>query len=396
MLVKHLKFIYNIYKSAAADIPAFYPEWVKKHPELEKVQKLSDIPKEIPISDFREPIYIDLFDSAKKRKIQDVEAFCDHLVLILNKFLKDVENEESDDNPPNLSNELIAIRKLTNSLIESINPEVIKSEFEKTDKLSQVLNIHETIKADYEFDAGPAIGIVRKHLVIPAGTNIINACRLLSNYFTKSTGKTPNTPLRNITELETFKAIDFLVSKKFKTSLEKKSQDPEFEIVFSKHARDLLSMSIRSDWTSCQNLLKDQDTLNTQAIYAATSKYTGIIYLTNKKQYEGRGEEMIARSLVFYVINDSGNGAITFGEMQSNFDTTSIQEMFKSALKKHTSLPIIEDTTGYYFPVESDFIFERPYFGKDIETRMVQKKKETQTKPEAVDEDLDDIFPEFI
>jgi hypothetical protein len=43
MKYNSFQYIFSIFKSAAKDIPDFYPEWVKKHPGLEKYKNLTDI-----------------------------------------------------------------------------------------------------------------------------------------------------------------------------------------------------------------------------------------------------------------------------------------------------------------------------------------------------------------
>ena len=72
-----LRQIFKLFKSAAEDIAAFYPEWVKEHPELKKLKLLTDVKKEIPVPDYREPVATDISfifenDNTKKNVIEQL------------------------------------------------------------------------------------------------------------------------------------------------------------------------------------------------------------------------------------------------------------------------------------------------------------------------------------
>ncbi len=49
-------YIFNLLKSAARDVPDFYPDWVRNYSHLNRYDSLRQIKKEIPVKDYREQV----------------------------------------------------------------------------------------------------------------------------------------------------------------------------------------------------------------------------------------------------------------------------------------------------------------------------------------------------
>lgn len=351
-----------MFKSAAQDIPGFYPEWVKKHPRLEAIPSLKDVKKHIPVADYRESVNVDLtsmFSISDKKEVA-LEKFCEKFIALLELFESFISTESLANQED--SEKYTPFLSFIPKLIANTNLENIKKRFNESDKISYILSIDSSIREhiSVESPSGPSI----KVLNIPAGTSLITASKMLISNYEKYVGNASMFhQLKDITQLTEFKQLSYFVSDKFKHDIAAKSKE-NFEIVFSTQPSDLLSMSIRSDWDSCQNLLSDKHkTHNFKAINSAISPNVGIIYLTNKKDYSGRGEEMVARALVFLLAHkDDGSKALNISKVYTNFDRMYIMDLFNNSLSKHSQLPVILSANDYYFESESEGNESYPYF----------------------------------
>lgn len=111
-------------------------------------------------------------------------------------------------------------------------------------------------------------------------------------------------------------------------------------IVFSTDPVDILTMSSRSGWTSCQNIFGDS-ILRGKAVATALMKNVGIIYITNQKDFSGRGEEMLYRSLVRVLRTEDFDDVIFIDKVypDDNFD---IKQLFLDTLSKHSENKVID------------------------------------------------------
>ena len=90
-----ISYIIQMFKSAAQDIPGFYPEWVKKHPRLEAIPSLKDVKKHIPVADYRESVNVDLtsmFSISDKKEVA-LEKFCEKFIALLELFESFISTE---------------------------------------------------------------------------------------------------------------------------------------------------------------------------------------------------------------------------------------------------------------------------------------------------------------
>jgi hypothetical protein len=399
------KQIFQLFKSAAEDIASFYPEWVKEHPEIKKLKLLTEVKKEIPVADYRESIQVDFAemvstDTVKSNNINDflgnvyaiISDYLDKINLKIRSLLDEAygfsgtpsndeatseeEKKEENSKKVDLLNQLYnGLQELSASMEEdtivSKSSEINPTTGQVERKLSKIL----VTARDVKFKVG------KDTIYLPANSFIPTACSVFYKKYLSIMGEPPATDssvdLLNILSLDSYKRLEYAVSEKYEKELEKKKSQ-NFEIVFSKQPSDLLSMSIRSDWVSCQNLLREQTSYNYKAIYSAVSPYVGIIYVTNKIPYKERGEEMVARALVFYLEHkNSDQAALTLGNVYTNFYPGYFDDLFRDSLRKHTDLPIIsynEASNNYYFPTEAKDTKEAPYFDRPIELAPPRKK----------------------
>lgn len=362
---------------AAKDIADFYPEWVKKHPLLEKYETLSEINKKIPVEDYRESADLDfnklmLSDDTLENKVLSVLEDVNSLLIKFKRRLLDMKRDPAfSENVKKIDNFIVAC----NGIRSGLNIAKTVQALNTTDKLSEAIVLNKDVITD-GFDKITPKGVFKIQLKYNSGINLTSICRMLMSDYKKHLDLDPDSSfeaLKDISTLDPYKELSYYVSR-FRADQKAKSQQ-KFEIVFSKQPSDLLSMSIRSDWTSCQNLCKDKTRQNVKAIYSSTSPYVGIIYLTNKNQYRDRGEEMVARSLIFYLENDEeGRPPLLYvGKVYSNYDKVYIKNIFLESLKKHTDLKVegseLIQYTGYHFPFdkkseesffEEEFRFQKP------------------------------------
>lgn len=387
-----LKYIYNLYKSAATDIPNYFKDtWVESHPEIQNRERLSDIKKEIPIQDYRERIEFDFAKFSEiltnEEKIKFTKAFgnisryvCMGSVTQIRKKIGElnnkliiIENDMALESVENLGNKikykliksninnLILFEKAINDFWDSIDPvPMMQALSEGIEELKKIL----ITSKDIRFSIGKNDIFYQKGCFIPRVAEKI--CSLYLEIIGEPLISGKDFNLSTLRDTTQYKDLAYLVSEKYKQELEKKSKD-QFEIVFSTQAVDLLSMSTRSNWTSCQNLLKPKTDLNPLAIYSAISPYVGIIYLTNKTPYRGREEEMVARALVFYVENENNQEpALTISRTYSSLTSQDFfTHIFFRSLKEKSPIPIIdysEAISNYYFPTENENPANNPYF----------------------------------
>lgn len=138
----------------------------------------------------------------------------------------------------------------------------------------------------------------------------------------------------NLTEIEKLNGF-----KEYSGSLNRKKS--KYYVVFSKDPIDIMTMSSRSDWTSCQNIFSDS-IHRSKAVGTALMKNVGIIYLTDNSNFLDRGKKMIYRSLVRIIKSkDTDESLIYLDKMYPN-ENQKIKSIFKEELQKNTNFKVIE------------------------------------------------------
>ncbi len=112
-------------------------------------------------------------------------------------------------------------------------------------------------------------------------------------------------------------------------------------IVHSTDPTDLLMMSSRSLWTSCQNLYDTTSETRFKAISAAFDEDVSVIYLTNGTDFKGRGEEFSARAIVQKVFSKyDGSEALLITNVYGNVDLNQFVDYAISVLGEQYKHPI--------------------------------------------------------
>lgn len=356
--------IYNLFSLAAEDIPEFYPNWVKEHKELKKYKNLTDIVKTIPIENYREEIKLpnNAFKPNEQSKFKAVGDFVSELVEII------LEAKSMIQTSKDLSIELKTFFiNILNFIDSNISMDLFLAKYDLYNELSKIISLNKSasfkIKNKFKPNKTPndeKFDEFEKTINFKSGESLYKSFQMFAEFFEKFTGQIDLLSIqkmKDITKLQSYKNCQFFVSDTFLQDATKKASEKLY-IVFSKDPKDIMAMSARSKWTSCQNILKEKSLTNTRALYSTTSPYVGIIYLTNGQDFQNHGEEMIARSQIFYVKDKNKNGAIFIGNIYTNFNTNVIMNKFTESLKKHSSLPVTTDASDYYFPEQEEVIDE--------------------------------------
>ena len=357
----------NLFKQSATDVPEWMPEWVKNHPEIKEVDTLSNIPKDIPIEDFKQ----DLTDDEVKElglyseyMLSDVEThFFNYLKQLINKAFDVIRKSVGLDNFTRFSPEYFLILDLLGNYDNQI-------ELVKTIKNCKISNdINKTIKTKIKTKTGEEKEVT-KTINIPAGTSLIKTAKIIEKVC-----ETYAHPNSKIIKLDPTGSAEFAMYSK--RGMEKYT----YSVVFSTKPQDILAMSSRGLFTSCQNLFGDRN-YNEKAIYSAISRYAGIIYLTNNQDYKGRGEQIVARAAVFFVVSTDGNKIPHIGLSKiykSAGNEYDLKDLFSTILQEESPLPVVnlmESRVNYEFPYEGRDM--TPYF--DPGALYMNKKEENYTE----------------
>ena len=252
-------------------------------------------------------------------------------------------------------------------------------------QMSKCFVLPKTIKMEFKVPSKEG-GTKIKKIQFPTGTSLITICSTISKIPSTIFSEIPITTdskvfeqLSNISNIPDIKeAFDYLSTKSIED--EKNLSDPQasYEIVFSAKASDVLTMSTRSVWTSCQNFLNEENArYSHHVISSSISKYVAIIYATNNKDFRKRGEQMLARSAVFLLQQKNTGKPVIY--IESPYSGTGTQEYFYDKFIKSLRKNFGSD---HGIPIEwgappKDCFFPytleegHPYFDSDVVKREV-------------------------
>lgn len=161
------------------------------------------------------------------------------------------------------------------------------------------------------------------------------------------------------------------------------TKDYEFEVVFSSDVSDILGMSSRSQWTSCQNIRPGSKHIGGLAkgvLGSCESKYIGIIYITDGSDFEGRGEKMFYRAIVYLLRHKENENEYMFviskiyPEEDPNDSREYAETIFSRYLNKYLPTMSQNDLSKLYSSDELMFGFieqhhkHDPYIDVDLPT----------------------------
>lgn len=342
-----LKYIFGLFKSAAKDLPAYFPKWVAEDDRIKQIDYLSSVNKKIPIENYRESA--ELNTSLLKDKL------IGEISLLVDKFIRSIKQILSLLEIWSITNKQNDIRKAASELREAILSVDIEEKI--LDKKISVINSF-VLSANV-----PSLRILKNTL-------IKKSLEILFNLYVNTKQELFLSPFASEYELiytinEFTSLPNYEIIKKMRETLFNDDNSDNLQIVFSKDPKDILGLASRSEWYSCLDITKQKrDRYNFRAISTALSPYVGIIYLTNGNDFQGRGETMIARSIVYLLTDKTGNmsNVIALSDPYTNYVKKDIFELFKNSLKKHTSLQIIPESAiseNHSLPTND---FPSPYF----------------------------------
>jgi len=174
----------------------------------------------------------------------------------------------------------------------------------------------------------------------------------------------------------------------------------EATIVFSTDPNDILLMSSRSTWQSCQDIF-GSSIIRGSSIGTALMKNVGIIYLTNEKDFKNRGEEMLFRSLVRIVKGRKSSSRINFILLDSMYPNKNlkIENEFIKALSENTKYDVVNydsledyselyiDADNYQSKLESSY-----YDSSKIQLADIDKENELEVLENFVSKNYYEII----
>jgi len=343
---------HKLKKFSATDVPEWMPSWIKEHEDIKSIDSLSDIPKDIPIDDFRieisnqEAIRLGIFAEGKLLPVEEeFKIEFDKLVHTSTNSLYYKADELGDSNLRLFSHMCYEFE------IELENDDVIRN-FKTSHDIKCVLKIN-------NFD---------KTFNIPIGTSLAKAGILLE----KISEKVFNIQIKmDPQKLQTFSAFS-----------RRDLSSHSFELVFSTQPKDILAMTSRGSFPSCMDLFSfNVGGFNRQAVYSAISRYTGIIYITNKQDFKGRGERIIARSSVFFLERNDHVPVIGLSKLYySSGKPNELTGLFMDFLKDSSDVPVDDlMTSNYKYSFYTEQRWKEPYFDPDnIRVKVPQAEMESE------------------
>lgn len=157
----------------------------------------------------------------------------------------------------------------------------------------------------------------------------------------------------------------------------KRGGPAEYEIVFSTDYKDIYGMSSRSDWTSCMKITGQniKYMLAKCIVGSCVAKGVGVIYLTDKSIYEGRGERMLYRSAVWIIRHKkTGEEILLLPKLYPSWDERII-DAFKAALTEKLGMNIL---CGDDSPAEIFEDYEREITEEEVESKAYHPYSDVQ------------------
>jgi hypothetical protein len=284
--------IHKLFKSAAVEFSEqakrWMPEWLTEHPALRAVKntRVFKVFSVFGLNDFRQS-----FEDPSA-----IENFTDLLTNQLSRVVKELIRVP--DSPEATELEQVAYRLLQ---------EVVKPEVWASDRHRILVGVSSD----------------NKKFRIDAGTTVIKAYNAVK-----------------------VKAVRFgIVLPELETTREFKdySKRGKMTVVFSTNPEDVAAMSSRSEWGSCQTVDTTKG-LNACVVGSLMSKFIGICYITSGKPYQERGESMVARSLVRFVIDTRNNKPVIYLDKMYPAHYPMFMDMMIKAIQSRTQVPVVDSS----------------------------------------------------
>jgi len=300
-----LKYFYKI----AMDLPEWMPEWIKKNPQIKKAP--NNMVKEFPFNDFVKKIKDDedlksINDGVNEIFARNIKTFIERLIifikLLTNNQVLNILGVGSDK-----ANLFIKKRTKILNLFNFINDidtikDALENKYVTIDK--NQYKIFKIIQSGIDFSN-------EYSSLILSGANATKN----NNYIHKL--------FNNTRRIETIDGFSLFSNKNGNNGI---------FIVFSTKAEDILRMSSSSNWTNCQNIFSG--VANQSLVGSVTHSGTGIIYITNKKDFKGTGEEIIYRSIVKLLKSKQDGSYACLLSTIYPIELSQVSNLFKKAIEE--------------------------------------------------------------
>ncbi len=148
-------------------------------------------------------------------------------------------------------------------------------------------------------------------------------------------------------EVASFKEFDEILFKKSWDDRFVASANKKYKIVFTTNPENIIGMSSRSAWKSCQNIFGESETGKSaidSIIGTVLCEDIAMIYLTDSEQYKRNnvvlGDKIIYRRMVYLVYDDEGNEFALLQRQYPNINDK-IAKLFENAITEKLGLPAI-------------------------------------------------------
>lgn len=348
--VKILK-LADFYLQSALNVPDWMPSWVKEHTAIK--QSPEKIEKSFNIDDFS----------------QDITLNSDSIKDILYNTYRDLNNDFI----------WTIIRKL-NDLLTYLNDYIYEyREEDNNDKLQLIVNLRDLIKEFLESNIYESVLYNKLYRNFGAGHKYKAQKGQKFTSFYLLLFKLNNLIFGS--EAKYILSLDQIPEFKYYSPIKEK-EDVKFTVKFSTDPIDILGMSSRGNWTSCQNIF--DGAYKERAIGSAFSKNIGIIYLTDNNDYQGRGPKMISRCLVKLIINVNNNKEAIL--LEREYPNKKFTNLFENILQSKTYLPIFttDDSKINEYFFEKNYVVDiketnRPYHDTEFTTYYKSFSKDYRT-----------------
>ncbi|MFZ4795959.1 MAG: hypothetical protein ACOYMA_00600 [Bacteroidia bacterium] len=306
-----------------------YPDWIpEKHKR--KLDKIDSIQKDPRLVDFKVPVEHRLnIPTSNEKELMPAIRYNFSLIKTLNSSEYTDIIKEIDKNDKTVEE----LKKLTSLAIDFSDKVCIESYFIKVlrDNNIKIGTADLTFSKFYNKTISKYIKILERYKNIEKYKDIF----------------------RHVLAPKMFEDIPGY--KDWMNRINEKKIDDGLQFVFTTKHFDILGMSSRSEWKSCQDLRPGSTWLtsdfNLGTLGSCVSKNIGIIYITDGSDYEGRGEKMIYRSSVWIVKDMDTDEDVLFVQRVYPDYSAVVKEGFKNILKEKLGMEIVingADLIKYY------------------------------------------------
>jgi len=364
----------------AVETPNWMPEDVKS--EMAKIENIEKDPKLKPFRTKLEGYASQLIQNQNETFLENIKSeiniqygITDNMVNFIKKFnlkyLKEftdiktnlnifnntINEENLNDNKININKNIFKISKYYSLLFKALEALLIKF----VDYYNKILR---TIYADYYNEN------ITSEIIPMKDVNEFNY--ILTN---------------NLEKISTIDSFDEIPGKK---DWDNRLNFKDYYVIFTTNYVDILGMSSRSNWTSCQDIRptkesKDSDFYQS-LIGSAFEPSVGMIYITDGEETK-YGENIITRSVVWLIKEKETNKSLLSLQNIYPQNTELISNIFKKELKENIGFDVINIDIDDLDPKKYHTSFTEQYTKPYDDIGIVN-----ETNLEQIDDLKDDLI----